>query len=59
MQRFAYCIGTLLQVLIRPVLAYDSETWVLSKYDESSLGIFERKILTAILDLQMTMGNGE
>jgi hypothetical protein len=30
--------------LIRPVLASGSETWVLSKSDEASLGVFERKI---------------
>jgi len=29
------------------VLAYDSETWVLSKSDEAILGVFERKILRA------------
>jgi hypothetical protein len=30
------------------MLAYGSETWVLSKSDEASLGVFERKILRAI-----------
>jgi hypothetical protein len=30
------------------VLAYGSETWVLSKSDKAILGAFERKILTAI-----------
>jgi len=30
------------------VLAYGSETWVLSKSDEAILGVFERKILRAI-----------
>ena len=49
----------LYKALIRPVLAYGSETWVLSKCDEAVLGDFERKILRAILDLQMTMENGE
>jgi hypothetical protein len=38
----------LYKTLIRPVLAYGSETWVLSKFDEAILGIFERKILRAI-----------
>jgi hypothetical protein len=33
-----------IKVLIRPVLAYGSETWVLSKSDEAILGVFERKI---------------
>jgi hypothetical protein len=35
----------LYKTLIRPVLAYISETWVLSKSDENILGVFERKIL--------------
>jgi hypothetical protein len=30
------------------MMAYGSETWVLSKYDEDILGVFERKILRAI-----------
>jgi len=34
--------------LIRPALAYGSETWGLSKSDEAILGVFERKILRAI-----------
>ena len=38
----------LYKTLIRPVLAYCSETWVLSKCDEAILGVFERKILRAI-----------
>ena len=29
--------------LTRPVLTYGSETWVLSKSDEASLGVFEAK----------------
>jgi len=32
------------------VLAYGSETWVLSKSDEAILGVFERKILRAIFE---------
>ena len=34
--------------LIRPVLTYGAETWVLSKQDEHRLSIFERKILQRI-----------
>jgi len=34
--------------LIRPMLAYRSEIWVLSKCDEGILGVFERNILRAI-----------
>jgi len=30
------------------VLAYGSETWVLSKSDEAILGVFEKKILSVI-----------
>ena len=30
------------------MLAYGSETWVLSKSDDSILGVFERKILRVI-----------
>jgi hypothetical protein len=37
-----------IKTLIRPVLAYGSETWVLSKCDEAILGVFERKILRSI-----------
>jgi len=37
----------LYKTLNRPVLAYGSETWVLSKSDEAILGIFERKNLRA------------
>ena len=45
--------------LIRPVLAYGSETWVLSKSDEVILGVFERKILRAIFGPTNEKGNGE
>jgi sorting nexin-29 len=38
----------LYKALIRPVLAYGSETWVLSKSNEAILEVFERKILRAI-----------
>jgi len=44
---------------MRPVLAYGSETWVLSKSDEASLGIFERKILRATFGPTNDNGNGE
>jgi hypothetical protein len=40
--------NNLYKTLIRPVLAYGSETWVLSKSDEAILRVFERKILRAI-----------
>jgi hypothetical protein len=43
--------------VIGPVLAYGSETWVLSKSDEAILGVFERKILRAIFG--PTNHNGE
>jgi len=42
-------IKTLLyKTLIRPVLTYEVETWVLSKQDEHRLTIFQRKILRRI-----------
>ena len=47
----------LYKTLIRPVLAYGSETWVVSKSDEAILGVFERKILRAVFG--PTNDNGE
>jgi hypothetical protein len=34
--------------LIRPVLLYSSDTWVLTKWEENQLLIFERKVLQMI-----------
>jgi hypothetical protein len=36
------------KTLIKPVLMFGAETWVLSKADESRLGVFERKLLRRI-----------
>jgi hypothetical protein len=36
------------KVLVRPVLAYASETWTLSKTDERLLSVFERKVLRCV-----------
>ena len=36
------------KTLIKPVLMYGAETWVLSKADELRCGVFERKILRRI-----------
>jgi hypothetical protein len=36
------------KTLIKPVLMYGAETWVLSKADKLCLGVFERKILRRI-----------
>jgi len=47
------------KTLIRSVLAYGSENWVLSKSDETILEVFERKILRAIFGPTYEMGNGE
>ena len=38
------------KTLIRPVLTYALETWVLNKQDIRRLGVFERKILRAIFE---------
>jgi hypothetical protein len=38
----------LYKTLIRPILMYGSESWPLSKKDESPLQIFERRILRRI-----------
>ena len=36
------------KTLIRPVLTYASESWIMNKQDRERLGVFERKILRAI-----------
>jgi hypothetical protein len=36
------------KTLVRPVLTYGSETRVLSRADERSLGLFERRVLRCI-----------
>jgi hypothetical protein len=36
------------KTLIKPVLMYGAEVWVLSKADEARHGVFERKILRRI-----------
>jgi hypothetical protein len=36
------------KTLVRTVLTYASQTWVLSKADERSLGLFERRVLRCI-----------
>jgi len=38
------------KTLIRPILTYGAETWVVSKQDEHRLSIFDRKILRRIYD---------
>jgi hypothetical protein len=40
--------GKLYKILIRPMLAYGSETWGPSNSDEAILGVFERNILRPI-----------
>jgi hypothetical protein len=39
---------TIHKTLIRPVLLYGSETWVLTKKEENQLLVFERKVLRTI-----------
>ncbi|CAK1585329.1 unnamed protein product [Parnassius mnemosyne] len=43
----------LYKTLLRPILTYGSECWVLSKKDENSLLVFERKILRRIFGAVM------
>jgi hypothetical protein len=42
--------------LIRPVLLYGSETWVLTKKEENQLLVFERKVLRTICDPKIENG---
>jgi hypothetical protein len=39
---------TLYKVLVRPVATYASEAWTLTKIDEKTLGLLERKIFRSI-----------
>jgi hypothetical protein len=43
---------TIHKTLIRPVLLYGSETWVLNKREENQLLVFERKVLQTLCGLQ-------
>jgi len=47
----------LYKTLMRPVLTYGTETWVLSTQDEHRLSIFERKILRRIYGPVMDRGS--
>jgi hypothetical protein len=47
---------TILKTLIRPVLLYGSETWVLTKREENQLLVFERKVLRTICGLKIENG---
>jgi hypothetical protein len=38
------------KTLVRPVLTHASQTWVLSKADERSLGLFEKEFADAFLE---------
>jgi hypothetical protein len=42
--------------LIRPVLLYGSETWVLTKREENELLVFERKVLRMICSPKIENG---
>jgi hypothetical protein len=41
------------KTLIKPVLLFGAETWVLSKADDFRLGVFEGKILRRSMDLSV------
>jgi hypothetical protein len=47
---------TIHKTLIRPVLLYGSETWVLTKREENQLLVFERKVLRTICGLNFEHG---
>jgi hypothetical protein len=47
---------TIYKTLMRPVLIYGAEAWVLTKQDEMQLGCFERKILCKIYGLSHFQG---
>jgi hypothetical protein len=47
---------TIHETLIRPVLLYGSETWVLTKREENQLLVFERKVLRTICGLKIENG---
>jgi hypothetical protein len=42
------CLLKIYRTLIRPVVTYGSETWVMSAADENALRVFERKVLRRI-----------
>jgi hypothetical protein len=44
------------KTLLRLVLTYASENWVLSKTDEKSLGLLERRVLRCIFGAVQDMG---
>jgi hypothetical protein len=44
------------ETLVRPILTYASETWVLSKADERSFGLFERRVLRCIFEAVQDKG---
>ena len=50
---------TIHKTLIKPVLVYGAETWVLSKADELRLGVFEKKILRRIYGQSVKRQHGD
>ena len=47
------------KTMIRPVVAYPSQTWTLTAKDENNLRIFERQILSNIFGPVNTLRTGD